>query len=118
MSRERKEVGRWGEELAAKYYRERGYMVVDRNWRCRYGEIDLVCARLGALYFVEVKTRRGLMFGYPEEAITPQKWQRMLACGQAYLAQHRTYKRAQCVFHVCAIYTRYHRIFIRIYTNY
>lgn len=71
------ELGRRGEELAARYLQGQGYRVLDRNWRCRIGEIDLVIERAGALAVVEVKTRSSIAFGHPFEAITPAKAARL-----------------------------------------
>lgn len=72
-----REIGAQGERLAAAWYEERGYEVVDRNWRCREGELDLVL-RLGRqIVFCEVKHRTGLGFGSPAEAVTRAKQQRI-----------------------------------------
>jgi putative endonuclease len=85
-------VGRWGEELAADYLRQRGYTLLDRNARTPYGEIDLVACQDAAggpwLVFVEVKTRRSGTFGLPEESITARKRAHLLAAAQAYSQAH------------------------------
>jgi len=81
-ARWRREVGRFGEELAVRHLRGCGYSVLDRNWRCREGELDIV-ARLGeCLVFCEVKTRSGERFGAPVDAVGPDKARRLrrLAC--------------------------------------
>lgn len=71
------DLGRLGEECAARYLTDAGYLVVARNWRCAQGEIDLV-TRLGdELVFVEVKTRSSVRFGHPFEAITIEKLARL-----------------------------------------
>lgn len=71
------ELGRRGEHLAAEHLEAAGMTIVDRNWRCALGEVDLV-ARTGAtLVFVEVKTRSGEGFGHPFESITPRKLARL-----------------------------------------
>ena len=70
-------LGKYGEDLAAKYLNDRGYEIVDRNWRCSIGEIDLVALRNERYVFVEVKTRNGTGFGHPFEAITSSKVSRM-----------------------------------------
>lgn len=88
MSDRRRKLGAWGEEQAAKHLQAQGYEILERNWRCRRGEIDLIAQAGEVLVFVEVKTRRGRDFGTPEEAITPSKSKRLLELGQRYLLQH------------------------------
>jgi len=67
----KKELGDRGEDIAAKYLQQQGYRIVQRNYRSRYGEVDIICAQQGILVFVEVKTRTSNAFGFPEESITP-----------------------------------------------
>jgi len=87
MSAERQELGKSGEELAAETLRRRGYTIVDRNYRCRCGELDII-ARLGdTLVFIEVKTRSSDRYGLPEEAVTPRKQRQMVRTAQYYLAE-------------------------------
>ena len=82
-------LGRWGESLAAETLRRKGYIILARNVRTAYGELDLVArqdAPQGAVtVFVEVKTRRSAAFGLPEAAITPKKQAHLLAAAQAHL---------------------------------
>jgi len=73
----KREVGKRGEDLAADWYRARGYEVLDRNWRCRQGELDLVLRNGRQVVFCEVKHRTGLGFGRPAEAVTREKRQRI-----------------------------------------
>ena len=87
MSDDRQKLGRWGEQLAAQYLESHGYKVLDRNWRCRRGEIDLVAKEGDVLVFVEVKTRRGRDYGTPEEALTRYKVKRLLELGQRYMLE-------------------------------
>jgi putative endonuclease len=70
-------LGAAGEAAVAAWYRRAGYDVVDRNWRCREGELDLVLTRAGIVVFCEVKTRMSTAFGAPVEAITVRKQQRL-----------------------------------------
>ena len=84
----RRETGMLGERLAAGYLRERGYEIVETNYRCREGEIDIVARHGGAIVFVEVRTRRGREFGTPEESITAAKRQRLRLTAARYLAEH------------------------------
>jgi len=81
-------IGRWGEEAAAQYLRERGYEIVGQNARTPYGEIDLVARHDGGTVFVEVKARTSRRFGLPEEAITPRKQAHMMAAAEHYAAVH------------------------------
>ena len=75
----RAEIGALGEELAVEHLRSLGLRVLDRNWRCRYGELDVIAADDTArtAVFVEVKTRTSDRFGGVEQAVTPQKVRRL-----------------------------------------
>ena len=83
------ELGRAGEIRAADYLGVHGYDILDRNWRCRQGEIDLVARRGTELAIVEVKTRRSLAFGHPFEAIDARKRARLWRLAHAWIADHR-----------------------------
>lgn len=85
---ERGQVGREGEALAADFLSRQGFVIVERNWRCRLGELDLIAARDGCLHFIEVKTRRSQRFGYPEEAVSRTKRQRWLRAIEVWLQSH------------------------------
>jgi putative endonuclease len=69
--------GRWGEDLAASWYRDHGYEVVDRNWRCPAGEIDLIAARDRLVVICEVKARRTDAYGPAASAVHREKQQRL-----------------------------------------
>lgn len=71
------DVGRDGEDLARRWLEQSGLEVIERNWRCREGEIDLVALDGDDLVIVEVKTRRTLRLGHPAEAVTPRKLARL-----------------------------------------
>jgi putative endonuclease len=86
-SGDRARLGASGERLAADLLARRGYRLVARNWRCPYGEIDLIAEDGAELVFVEVKARRGARMGSGEEAITPVKRRRLIAAAQTYLAE-------------------------------
>ncbi|HID52034.1 MAG TPA: YraN family protein [Anaerolineae bacterium] len=88
MGNGRKQLGAWGEGVAATRLEAEGYRIVARNWRCRQGEIDLIARAGETLVFVEVKTRRGRSMGAPEEALTPQKSRKLIQLAQIYLAEH------------------------------
>jgi len=84
----RQNVGRVGESLAAQALHEQGYHILEQNFRCRQGEIDLVAEDAGDLVFVEVKTRRGNPYGLPEEAVTRAKRRKLAQVASCYLDQH------------------------------
>ncbi|MDO5053330.1 MAG: YraN family protein [Pseudoclavibacter sp.] len=81
-------LGRRGERLAAGYLRDCGHRLLDRNWRCRHGEIDLVSAHEGALVFTEVKTRASTRAGHPLEAVTPAKLARLRMLAGLWRQEH------------------------------
>jgi putative endonuclease len=78
-------LGHLGEERAAAHYRAHGYAVLERNWRCAAGELDLVCARGTTLVVCEVKARSRTTHGHPLEAVTPAKQRRLHRLAAAYL---------------------------------
>jgi len=84
----RRETGILGEELAADYLRERGYEIIETNYRCPEGEIDIVASDGDTLVFIEVRTRSSRRFGTPEESITPTKKERMRLTAARYLEAH------------------------------
>lgn len=80
-------TGDWGENLALRYLAERGYTLVERNYRTRHGELDLIMRSGATLVFVEVKLRRGREFGDPIEAVTPRKQAVVRSMAEQYLAE-------------------------------
>ena len=83
-------VGAYGERLAARYLTECGMQILDRNWRCDQGEIDIVAMDDACLVIVEVKTRRSLAFGSPVEAVTALKAARLRRLASCWLECHRS----------------------------
>jgi putative endonuclease len=83
-------VGAYGERLAARYLVDSGMHILDRNWRCEQGEIDIVAMDDRCLVIVEVKTRRSLAFGSPVEAVTAVKAARLRRLACCWLAEHRS----------------------------
>ena len=97
-----RELGRFGEERAARYLRLRGYRIVETNYSCRYGEIDLIARRGGYVVFVEVKLRKSAAFAEAREFVTRAKQQRIRATASFWLAQHES--ELQSRFDVIEIY--------------
>jgi putative endonuclease len=81
-------LGRQGEQFAAEYLQRAGYRILDRNWRCADGEIDIVAAEQRTLVICEVKTRSGTQYGTPIEAITRQKRNRLRRLAVRWVIAH------------------------------
>ena len=84
----RQGLGRTGERLAAETLMSKGYRILERNFRCRQGEIDLVSEHEEDIIFVEVKARRGVSFGLPEDALTMRKRRKLVEVASYYLDLH------------------------------
>ena len=82
-------LGKEGERVAEQYLKRKGYVVVERNYRCHGGELDLIVLDRRVVVFVEVKTRTGHGFGSPFEAVEARKQQRMIRAAQFFLSQKR-----------------------------
>ena len=89
MSEQRRTVGKAGEEAAVQYLLQRGYHILQRNYRCRFGEIDLIAQDGSTLAFIEVKTRRSQKFGPAAAAVTLQKQRHLVKASQVYLIRER-----------------------------
>ncbi len=87
-------LGRYGEDVAARHFAEAGLVVLDRNWRCREGELDLVARDGDTLVICEVKTRRDARHGTPIEAVTPAKAARLRTLALRWMAVHAARPRA------------------------
>src|SRR3989344_4868326 len=81
-------VGISGEEFASKLLESEGYKIIERNFSCKLGEIDIIATKDSSLVFVEVKTRRSNKYGKPEEAVTLRKIQKIERCGEFYMKFH------------------------------
>ena len=88
MSHKRQQLGKAGEDLAARYLQKNGYAIIHRNYRCRSGEIDIIASHQATLVFIEVKTRSTNRFGTPAEAVTRRKQQQISRVAEEYLAQN------------------------------
>jgi len=90
-ARQRSALGAYGEALAARHLTEQGMVLLDRNWRCDQGEVDLVLRDGRVLVVCEVKTRSSLAYGTPTEAVTEQKAARLRRLAARWLADHEVH---------------------------
>lgn len=78
-------LGKAGEVIAGKFLAARGFTVLERNYKCPLGEVDLVAAQREVLYFIEVKTRASIAYGWPAESVTPAKQNKLRKLARYYL---------------------------------
>lgn len=83
------EIGKYGEEIGVTYLKKIGYKIVQLNYRCPIGEIDVVAKYKGFLVFVEIKARLQSAYGYPEEAVHPAKQRKIIRVAEWYLKENR-----------------------------
>jgi putative endonuclease len=89
------ETGRSGELLAIDYLTNNGFMILQRNWKYSYYEIDIIAVTGNVLHFIEIKTRNGHQFGYPEESVSPKKIRNMMKAAAQYQLSYPGYRRIQ-----------------------
>ena len=94
--------GRWGEDRAAEFLRDKGYRITDANWQCRFGEIDLIAEDGTYLCFVEVKLRKSAAYGSAAAFVDRRKQDRLRTAATLYLSRHPT--QLQPRFDVIEIY--------------
>ena len=95
-------LGQWGDELAARYLMKCGYQILDANWRCRFGEIDLIAKEKGYICFVEVKLRKNDRMASAAEFVDARKQKKLRTTAQLYLSIHPTQEQPR--FDVIEIY--------------
>ena len=101
MSEWNKTTGNLGEELAATYLSQNGYMIIERNWRFRNAEVDIIAAKNNRLHFFEIKTRTTDKYGKPEESMSHKKMKMLKTAAEEYQYQNPQWKYLQ--FDVLAI---------------
>lgn len=87
MAEHQQRLGRVGEQAASQYLQAQGYRILEQNYRCRFGEIDLIAQDGPVLAFIEVKTRQSRSFGAPAAAVTLRKQRHIIKSAQVYLAR-------------------------------
>jgi putative endonuclease len=93
MALKKNELGAKGEDLAIRYLKKRGYRIIERNYRIKLGEIDVIAEQGDDLVFIEVKTRSDTTFGSPFESITAQKQQQLSKVALEYICRKKCYGR-------------------------
>ena len=83
------ELGKWGEELASEFLQQKGYVIVERDWKSGHRDIDIIAVDGDVVVFVEVKTRRNNVFGEPEEAVNYMKLRNLRAAINHYVKYKR-----------------------------
>jgi putative endonuclease len=89
------ETGKTGECLAAEWLARQGFAIIRRNWRHHRYEVDIIAGRMAILHFIEVKTRRSLTFGNPEESVSRKKLEHVMEGAAGWLHQWPAYRRVQ-----------------------
>ncbi|MBC8060459.1 MAG: YraN family protein [Clostridiaceae bacterium] len=92
MRSENKAIGDLGEKIAERYLIENGYKIIDKNFRYKTGEIDLIGKDYEYITFIEVKTRTSSYFGFPREAVTLLKQQKIYRTAEIYILQKKLFK--------------------------
>lgn len=110
MPTPRMRLGLRGEQLARAFLEEKGYQIADTNYRCPWGELDIVAQDGDDLAFVEVRTRRTSQYGEPEESLSASKQQHLVASCQHYLQQHDREGTSWRIDLVCVRFTPDHRL--------
>ncbi len=85
----RQQLGATGEKLARDFLKKKGYKIIDTNFRCREGEVDIITRKKDCLVFVEVRTKTGDSFGSPEESITFAKREKLISSALTYMSERQ-----------------------------
>ncbi|HNY12354.1 MAG TPA: YraN family protein [Candidatus Wallbacteria bacterium] len=111
---DRKALGRFGEDEASKYLLSEGFEILRRNFRNRFGEVDIIARKGSAVHFIEVKTRRTNSCGYPDECVNGLKKNKILRTALWYLnGDGRAFKNHSIAFDLVAIYIKENLISIK-----
>lgn len=109
---DRKKLGNIGEEISCKYLEQIGYKIIERNFSCRQGEIDIIARDKNELIFIEVKTRSNFIFGKPKESVNLNKQKHIIKSTKYYLHIHRLDK-AFVRFDVIEVYFKKNKYIIK-----
>lgn len=110
-------LGKHGEEAACAFLTRQGFDILERNWTCPAGEVDIVARGYRSLHFVEVKTRRGTGRGFPEEAVDAEKRRRYERIAEYYLREYDEVDISICFDIIAILVTGPHRAYLRFHVN-
>lgn len=96
-------LGDWAEDYALKFLQQQGYMLVEKNYYCMYGEIDLIVQKNNTLVFVEVKARSSKQYGTAIEMVTLSKQKKIIKTAMWFLQEHEQFELYDCRFDVVAM---------------
>lgn len=88
-------TGILGEEMAAKYMLDKGYVILYKNWRHKHWEVDIIASKVNKLHFIEVKSRRTKTFGHPEDDVSKKKITNLIGAAEEFLLQYPKWKLIQ-----------------------
>ena len=91
MKNENKKTGNQGEYMARKYLEEKGYEIIETNFYCRFGEVDIIAKNKNEISFIEVKTRKQFIYGLPAESVTKQKKSHIYKIAEFYIYLYQLY---------------------------
>ena len=113
MRKFNKEIGSEGEGLAGKFLEKEGYTILQYNFSCRYGEIDIIALDKDILCFIEVKSRFSLLYGCPKEAVTCFKLKKLYNCAEYFMLKHNI-SDVNCRIDVIEVYFNYNNSLYKI----
>ena len=87
------DLGKWGEEVATAYLRDKGYIIVERDWHSQHRDLDIIALDDGVMVFIEVKTRQSDAFAYPDQTITRKKLQNLQLAINHYVKSNKVTRR-------------------------
>jgi putative endonuclease len=99
----RKAIGSEGEEKAILFLKKQGFKILEKNYRCKIGEIDIIATKNDLISFVEVKTRRSEEFGHPEESVNRRKRKKIINTAKYYLMVNNLYYKKDVRFDILSI---------------
>lgn len=98
-----RQTGAYYEQLAAEYLKQQGYIIMERNFRCKLGEVDIIALHHNTLVFIEVKYRARADWGQPSDAVNRQKQMRISNVASYYVYTHKQFANHNCRFDVVSI---------------